>query len=93
MLLPPSVVAYSFICTVCFVLFLFFWLTVTRHVLPLMPHIILIGVILAAYPYPSNTAEDPISAAQSISAPQRMSEGSVSWKADIRGIQNSMGAT
>ena len=46
-----------------------------------MPHIILIGVILATYPYPSKAAEDPSS-----------SEQSIPWQANIQGLQNLMGA-
>jgi len=58
-----------------------------------MPHIILMGVILATYPYPSKTDEDPISAAQYIPAAQGVMEGSIPWQANIQGIQNLMGAT
>jgi hypothetical protein len=62
------------------------------RILLLMPHIILIGVILATYPYPSKAAEDPISSEQSIPTPERATEGSVPWQANIQGIQNLMGA-
>ena len=57
-----------------------------------MPHIILIGVILATYPYPSKATEDPISSEQSTPAPERVTEGSVPWQGNIQGIQNLMGA-
>ena len=57
-----------------------------------MPHIILIGVILATYPYPLKGAEDPISSEESIPSPERPTEGSVPWQANIQGIQNLMGA-
>jgi len=46
-----------------------------------MPHIILVGVILTTYPFPSKAAEDPISPEQSIP-----------WQANIQGLQNLMGA-
>ncbi|KIM41141.1 hypothetical protein M413DRAFT_445856 [Hebeloma cylindrosporum] len=71
--------AYSFIC--------FF-----PRILLLMPHIVLIGVILATYPYPSKANEDPISTAQATPTPQSAAEGSVPWQANIQGIQNLMGA-
>jgi len=56
-----------------------------------MPHAILIGIILATYPYPSKSADDPIYSAQSIPPPQPATEGSVPWQANIQGIQNLMG--
>ena len=44
------------------------WLTVQRFLRPDFPHIILIGVILATYPFPSKPVEDPTSSEQSIPA-------------------------
>jgi hypothetical protein len=61
------------------------WLNVQRflpRIFLLMPHIILIGVILATYRFPSKAAEDPISE----------SEQSIPWQANIQGLQNLMGA-
>jgi len=81
--------------TLCVLMFLslIFRLKVTRFLPLLVPHMISMGFILATYPYPSKTDEDPISAAQSIPAPQGATEGSVPWQVNIQGIQNLMGAT
>ncbi|PPQ99656.1 hypothetical protein CVT26_009190 [Gymnopilus dilepis] len=65
----------------------------------LLPHLILIGVILATYPY----HKDPASSTPSIyniesdaetlpSTSSAAAEGSVPWQANIQGIQNLMGA-
>ncbi|KAF9525859.1 hypothetical protein CPB83DRAFT_858754 [Crepidotus variabilis] len=61
----------------------------------LLPHLVLIGVILSTYPYPSTPTSDPLYASSSSenaeptdSLPQ---EGSASWQANIQGIQNLMG--
>ncbi|KAH9480863.1 hypothetical protein JR316_0007465 [Psilocybe cubensis] len=59
--------------------------------------ILLIGVILATYPYPASASADPLyssSDANSASPPSTSPpmEGIVPWQANIQGIQNLMGA-
>ncbi|KAJ3511622.1 hypothetical protein NLJ89_g3990 [Agrocybe chaxingu] len=62
------------------------------RVLLLLPHIILIGVILATYPYPAKASSDPLNPSET-ATPQPPAEASVPWQANIQGIQNLMGAT
>lgn len=50
-----------------------------------LPHVALISIILATYPYPSSAAmADGLPPAQA-------AEGSVPWQANMQGIQNLMG--
>ncbi|KAF5317834.1 hypothetical protein D9619_012638 [Psilocybe cf. subviscida] len=63
----------------------------------LLPHIALVSVILATYPYPANPDADPLyfvnsSTAGTPPADLHAAEGSVPWQANIQAIQNLMGA-
>ncbi|TFK34174.1 integral peroxisomal membrane peroxin-domain-containing protein [Crucibulum laeve] len=70
----------------------------------LIPHVALIAIILATYPYPTTPAADPLYSASSEpkaadatsqlppTTPPPVTEGSVDWQANIQAIQNLMGA-
>lgn len=64
----------------------------------LIPHISLIAIILATYPYPSAPGSDPLytssgsEPAENEALPPPPTEGSIPWQANIQGIQNLMGA-
>jgi hypothetical protein len=92
--------AYAFICA---------WFHVARkfanwrfagffpRLILLFPHIALVSIILATYPYPANPDADPLYFVNSSSsgAPPvdaHAPEGSVPWQANIQAIQNLMGA-
>ncbi|KAF8881838.1 hypothetical protein CPB84DRAFT_1817224 [Gymnopilus junonius] len=65
------------------------------RVILLLPHIILIGVILATYPYHTVSSGAPLYTIEgdSDALPSTpVAEGSVPWQANIQGIQNLMGA-
>ncbi|PPR04360.1 hypothetical protein CVT24_013194 [Panaeolus cyanescens] len=68
----------------------------------LVPHLGLIAIILATYPYPSSPSDSPIyningestseGSPGSAPPPTHPPEGSIPWQANIQGIQNLMGA-
>ena len=64
----------------------------------LIPHMSLIAIILATYPYPSAPGSDPLytssgsEPAENEALPPPPTEGSIPWQANIQGIQNLMGA-
>ncbi|KAF9564199.1 hypothetical protein CPC08DRAFT_734571 [Agrocybe pediades] len=63
----------------------------------LLPHIALIGIILATYPYPAVASDDPLytaheTSSQAYPTAAPVTEGSIPWQANIQGIQNLMGA-
>ena len=64
----------------------------------LIPHISLIAIILATYPYPSAPGSDPLYTSsgseptENEALPPPPTEGSIPWQANIQGIQNLMGA-
>ncbi|PFH47925.1 hypothetical protein AMATHDRAFT_6307 [Amanita thiersii Skay4041] len=63
------------------------------HLILCLPHIVLITVILASYPYPSSTKDsDPSTATTILPDQPPPTEGSVPWQANIQAIQNLMGA-
>ena len=62
----------------------------------LLPQVIMIGVILASYPYPQTTSSssDPIfHTTDNIPSSVPPTEESIPWQSNIQGIQNLMGAT
>ena len=63
----------------------------------LLPQVAMIGIILATYPYPpaSSPSSDPLffTADNTASSYIPPTEDSISWQANIQGIQNLMGAT
>ncbi|KAF5335345.1 hypothetical protein D9611_011682 [Ephemerocybe angulata] len=59
------------------------------RVVLLLPHAIVMGIILATYPYPASAKHG---LAASAPAAEQPTEGSVPWQANIQAIQNLMGA-
>ncbi|KAK2462575.1 hypothetical protein APHAL10511_005418 [Amanita phalloides] len=61
------------------------------HLLLCLPHIALIAIILATYPYPTNNAKNSGVVSSVIPDQPPPPEGSIPWQANIQGIQNLMG--
>ena len=95
--------SYAFLCSFQFSHSLLEHLTHLRklgfypRLLLLLPQVVMIGIILATYPYPptSSSSSNPLFHTADNTLPSSIpsAEDSIPWQANIQGIQNLMGAT